>query len=206
LGAGPAKPDAAALTATYLARDYQVKTGEWLGRAWDLIKKDFWLLVGASFVAGLLAGLGIIGLIIGGPMMGGLYGLFLRKRRGQPATFGDAFNGFSVAFVPLMLGLIVSGLLTALGVLLCLLPGIYLGVSWVFALPLIYDKKLDFWDAMELSRKVVGKHWWGMFGFLLVAWLLAIGGLLVCCVGVFVTSAIMQVAIVCAYEDIFGEA
>jgi uncharacterized membrane protein len=137
-------------------------------------------------------------------MMGGLYGLYLKKIRGEPASFEDAFVGFSVAFVPLMLGYIVSGLLGGIGLLFCLVPGIYLLVSWAFTLPLVFDKHLDFWEAMEVSRKVVGRHWWGLFGFFIVCGLLALAGLFACCVGIFVTTAIVQVAFICAYEDIFG--
>jgi len=194
-----------------LARDYHIRIGDCISRSWELVKRDFWLLIGASFVADLIAAgfaipyLGaLIGLIIGGPMMGGLYALYLKKIRGQPAQFGDAFIGFSVAFIPLMLAHVVSGLLTVVGVVLCVLPGIYLGVSYVFTLPLVIDKKMDFWAAMELSRKTVTKHWWVILGFLIVCGLVAVAGFLACCVGIFVTTAIAQVALLYAYEDIFG--
>jgi len=194
-----------ALAAEILARGYDIDIGNCIGRAWELIKGDFWLLVGAAFVGQLIAGsLGIISLIIGGPMLGGLCALYLKKIRGQPAQFGDAFIGFSVAFVPLMLAHIVSRLLTGVGLLLCLIPGIYFGVCWVFTIPLVIDKKLDFWPAMELSRKVVSKHWWMLFGLLIVLFLLTLAGLLACCVGVIVTGAIAAVAEMYAYEDIFG--
>ena len=192
------------LTVQLLARDYQIDIFHCLGRAWKMVLSDFWLLVGASFVAWLIAGAGPIGWILGGPVLGGLYGLYLKKIRGQTATFSDAFVGFSVAFVPLMLLYIVKSLLTLAGVLLCLVPGIYLGVSWVFALALAFDKQLDFWPAMELSRKVVGKHWWMVLWLLLVCGLVAAAGLLACCVGVFFTATIAQVALLYAYEDIFG--
>jgi len=194
-----------ALAAEILARGYDINIGHCIGRAWELIKGDFWLLVGASLVAGIIAqGLGIISLVIGGPMMGGLYAMFLKKIRGQPVQFGDAFIGFSVAFVPLMLAHIVAGLLTGVGLLLCLIPGIYFGVCWVFTIALVIDKKLEFWPAMELSRKVVSKHWWSLFGLLVVLFLLTLAGMLACCVGVFVTSAIAEIAAIYAYEDIFG--
>ena len=167
--------DPEALAAQILARGYTVEIGRCIGRGWELVKSNFWLLVGVSLVGGLIASGGgipyigpIIGLVVGGPMLGGVYVLYLKKIRGQPATFGDAFIGFSVAFVPLMLAKIVSMLLTGLGFVLCILPGIYLAVSWMFTLPLVIDKKIDFWPAMELSRKVVTKHWWLMFGFLIV--------------------------------------
>jgi hypothetical protein len=203
--------DPEALAAEILARDYTIDIGRCIGRGWELVKKDFWLLIGASFVGGLVAAGGgipylgpIIGLVIGGPMMGGLYALYLKKIRGQPATFGDAFIGFSTAFVPLMLTHLVSGLLTIVGCLLCILPGIYLGVSWAFAIPLVMDKKIEFWPAMELSRKVISKHWWLMFGFLIVCGLVTLAGVLACCVGVFVAVAIIEAALMYAYEDIFG--
>jgi len=57
---------------------------------------------------------------------------------------------------------------------------------------------------MELSRKVVSKHWWLMFGFLIVCALVTLAGVLVCCVGVFVAVAIVEAALMYAYEDIFG--
>ncbi len=218
VGAGPAPPpvvgavDAEALAAEILARDYNIDIGSCISRGWELVKSDFWLLVGASFVGGIIASgccipyLGIlIALIVGGPMAGGLYALYLKKIRGQPAVFGDAFVGFSTAFVPLMLTKIVVSFLTGLGFLLCILPGIYVAVAWVFALPLVIDKKIDFWPAMELSRKVVTKHWWLMLGFLIVCGLVAMLGVIACCVGLLVTSAIVQAALMYAYEDIFGD-
>lgn len=212
-GAGPRVPpvvgavDPEGLAAQILARGYTIEIGRCISRGWELVKKDFWLLIGASFVGSLIAsgcGVPFLGLIIGGPMMGGVYALYLKKIRGQPAVFGDAFIGFSTAFVPLMLAMLVKGLLTGLGCLLCILPGIYLAVSWAFALPLVIDKKIDFWPAMELSRRVVTKHWWLMLGFLIVCGLVVLAGVLACCVGIFVTAAIAQAALMCAYEDIFG--
>ena len=193
-GTGPVVPpvvgavDPEALAAQILARDYTIDIGGCIGRGWELVKKDFWLLIGVSFVGWLITAGGcipylgpIIGLVVGGPMMGGVYALYLKKIRGQPATFGDAFIGFSTAFVPLMLTHLVSGLL-----------------------PLVMDKKIEFRPAMELSRKVVTKHWWLMLGFLFVCGLVALAGVLACCVGVFVSAAIVQAALMYAYEDIFG--
>jgi uncharacterized membrane protein len=77
-------------------------------------------------------------------------------------------------------------------------------VSWAFTLPLVMDKRMDFWPAMELSRKMVTKHWWGIFGFLILCLLVGILGLLACCVGVIVAMAVTEAALMYAYEDIFG--
>jgi hypothetical protein len=54
------------------------------------------------------------------------------------------------------------------------LPGIYLGVGYVFALPLVIDKKMDFWPAMEVSRRVVHHHWWSTFALVIVLGIIAL--------------------------------
>jgi uncharacterized membrane protein len=90
--------------------------------------------------------------------------------------------------------------------LLCILPGIYLFVAWCLALTLVIDKRLQFWDAMEVSRKVVSKHWWTFFGLILLWCLINIGGVLLCVIGLFLTWPWTCIAMVYAYEDIFGTA
>jgi len=44
-------------------------------------------------------------------------------------------------------------------------------VAWIFSIPLVADKRLEFWSAMELSRKVVTRVWFPMLGLLIVAYL-----------------------------------
>jgi hypothetical protein len=200
IGPIPAAPDADALAAEILTADHQVDIGSCLSRSWNLLTQHFWLIVGAAFVLGLIQS--AVGLL-GGVCMGGLYYLLLKLIRGERAEFGDAFAGFSLAFLQLFLCGLVTGLLTAVGVLLCLLPGIYLAVAWAFALPLVVDKKMEFWAAMELSRKVVTRHWWTFFGLMLVNLLVILLGLMVCCVGVYIAQPVAMGALAYAYLDVF---
>jgi hypothetical protein len=201
LGGSLEKPDADQMAAEILARDYEVDIGSCLARGWDLLTRHFWLMVGASFVVGLIQG--AVGLLAG-VCTGGLYFLLLKLIRRQPAEFGDAFGGFSLAFLQLFLAGLVSGILFSIGLLFCLVPGIYLGVAWIFALPLVIDKNLDFWPAMELSRKVVTRHWWLFFAFALVNFVVMLLGLAVCIIGVFIAQSVVLAALAYAYEDIFG--
>ncbi len=192
-----------------LARDYQLNIGCCLSRGWDLVKKNFWLTVGATFLIHLIAGavgaIPLAGLALNYVFIGGLDWMFLKLVRNERAEIGDAFAGFNLAFGPLALFGLVAQLLTFLGVALCILPGIYLGICWLFFTPLIIiDKRLDFWEAMELSRKVVTRHWWKVFGFALVCALVGLCGALVCGVGIIIAMPIIKAATVYAYEDIFS--
>jgi hypothetical protein len=143
-------------------------------------------------------------LVASGPLMGGLYNYYLKLMRGQPADIGDAFAGFGSAFIPLLLAHVVSGVLVGFGFLCCILPGIYLGVAWKFTLPLVIDKRMGFWEAMELSRKTVTRQWWILFALFIVAGLISALGVIACCVGVFATLPIGIAAKLYAYEDLLG--
>lgn len=201
--------EADAMAREFIARDYQLNIGHCISRGWNLVMANFWLTVGASFLVNFLAGAvgatGIGALLLNFVLFGGLDWMFLKLVRGQKAELADAFAGFSPAFLPLLLFSLVAQLLTGLGFVFCILPGIYLGIAWLlFTALLILDKRMDFWPAMELSRKVVTHHWWQVFGLFLVCMLVHIAGTLVFCVGIFIARPITTAAMVWAYEDIFG--
>jgi hypothetical protein len=188
--------------------------GDCLSRAWELYQSNFILCFGATAIILVLSiGLGSIHTLgwlaeaaLGFALWGGLDFLFLKVIRGQTADIGDAFAGFKISFVPLVLGSLVAHVLTAAGFILLILPGIYLLAAWWMFTPLlIIDRRLDFWPAMELSRKTVNRNWWPCFGLLLLSLLIAFGGTLVCGIGLFFTLPIALIAIVFAYEKLFGQ-
>ena len=110
-------------------------------------------------------------MLLRGALYGGLYLVILNRIRQQPASVGDVFAGFRLAYVQLMLVGLVSALLAGIGFCFCLVPWIYLMVAWVFSIPLVADKKLEFWSAMELSRKVATRVWFPLFGLCLIVFL-----------------------------------
>jgi hypothetical protein len=139
--------------------------------------------------------------------------------------FGQLFVGqlvvtlLTLAIMLPGLGLIVAGLiplfkhhdvapagiaLIGVGGIVMLIPLLYFSVSWMFTLPLIMDKRLDFWPAMQLSRRVVGRHWWTTFALSIVIGLIGVAGLILCCVGGFFTFPLAFAALMNAYESMFS--
>jgi len=209
-----ASTEADRMASAIIARDYRVDIGDWFSRSWRLLQEDFWLLMGATGVI-LILSFGVASLPAIGPaaivplsfvLLGSLCWLFLKRIRGLSADMGDAFAGFTMAFVPLILGGLVAGVLTLAGLALCIVPGIYLIVIWWGFVPLlIIDKRLDFWPAMELSRKVVHQHWWQVAALVLCVVAVGLSGLLVFLVGVLLTMPLAVAVLVFAYQDIFGK-
>jgi serine/threonine protein kinase len=219
----PPPPPGPELAREILARDYVLAISNCLRRGWALLRGDFWPIVGisalftvllaaahssgAAFSSGsgntVLAG-SALGVLISGPLLGGLCLFFLKKIRGETATVETAFSGFSNRFLQLFLASFVPTVLTMLGFICLILPGIYLAVAWMFTLPLVIDKGMDFWPAMELSRKTVSKHWWKFFGYALILLLLNVVGLVCCLVGFFIAAPFTKASLMYAYQDIFG--
>jgi hypothetical protein len=159
--------------AEILARYPQIHIGHCLQGSWELVTSNFGLLFGtAALVWAIRVGcnfvpyLGpVINWILRGALTGGLYLVYLKRIRREPSRFEDLFSGFQFAFLQLFLVGLVSGLLSFIGAFCCLIiPGLYLFVAWIFSIPLVADKRFEFWTAMELSRKVVTRVWFQIFG------------------------------------------
>jgi len=97
-----------------------------------------------------------------------------------------------------------NAVIALVGFFVLIIPLIYLSVSWIFAFALVIDKRIDFWPALKLSRRMVSNHWWTMFGLLVICGLINLAGLFVCCVGLFVSMPVAFLVMMYAYEDIFS--
>jgi len=103
--------------------------------------------------------------------------------------------------VGVQLGLLLGGAGVGLAGMLVYF---YLLVGWVYAPMLILDKGMEFWAAMQLSRRVAYRHPWGFSWFLLVASIVAASGLLLFGVGIVVTLPLGYQMLMIAYQRQFG--
>lgn len=111
------------------------------------------------------------------PLIVGIIMLAINYSRGEQLVFQSIFHYYHLTG-RLSLAALLIYILTVIGFVLLILPGIYLSIAYVFTLPLIADKGMDVWEAMELSRKTVTKHWFKVFGlFFLLSLIMALGAL-----------------------------
>lgn len=109
------------------------------------------------------------------PIIVGIMMLAINYSRGEKIAFQSIFNYYHLTGKLALAGLLIY-IMTVIGFILFILPGIYLSIAYIFTLPLIADKGMDVWDAMELSRKMVTKHWFKIFGlFFLLSIFMALG-------------------------------
>jgi len=177
--------------------------GEVLSEAWELFTRDAaaYILATLAYILILTVSCGLA-LIIWGPISAGMVIMGFKARKGEQVSFGDAFSGFEI-FGPTFLVVLVAGLLILLGTALCILPGLYLAIAWAFALPLVIDRKMDFWDAMQESMNKVNANFVPVLVVILVLYIINSAGGAVA-VGVLVTQPLMVLGINVAYEKLWG--
>lgn len=107
---------------------------------------------------------------------------------------GEAGLGIFSVVGPLGLLLMLVGIVVA----------IFISIAYLFSIPLIVGKRMQFWPAMEASRKIVSKQWLGFFLFLIVLGIINMIGAALCFIGLLFTAPLSACAIAAAYESIVG--
>lgn len=188
-----------------------VQPGKYLRQGWELFKLNPGGYVGFAlvfFVIQVVLSLfprlgGLTSLVISGPLYAGFYLVSAKLLQRQTPIFQDFFGGFQF-FLPLLLLTLISTLFIIVGLILFILPGIFLMVCYIFAAMIVIDRRLDFWPAMELSRRTVQSQWFGFFIFFLLLMLINLGGVILLGVGLLVSMPVSAAAVAAAYNDIFG--
>ncbi|MFV2032765.1 MAG: hypothetical protein ACC663_09735 [Gammaproteobacteria bacterium] len=179
-----------------IAGDIEISMSKTMGEAWrnlkgfkfkTLIALLLYMLV--AIVASLLSipvifGLGAIGAdqnsatIVGSliqmvaslaimPMFIGIHIMGMRHAENKSVSVGSIFGYFNRAPRVILCYLLMT-IMIMLGMVLLILPGIYLMFAYMFALPLVVEKNMPAWRALETSRKALTRKWFSIFGVLLL--------------------------------------
>jgi uncharacterized membrane protein len=107
------------------------------------------------------------------PLFAGGLWIALRHLAGKPLSFELMFSQLP-KFVNIGVMYLIMAVLLFIGFALLILPGIYLAIAYSLALPLMIDRDLSPWQALETSRKLVNKCWWRSLALFLLIMLILI--------------------------------
>jgi uncharacterized membrane protein len=190
-----------------IQQGYETDAGKYIRRGWEIFQDNMGIFIAYTVIMILISVFAAIipfgSLLVSGPLTAGFYIVANKISKGEPYEFGTFFKGFDF-FVPLLLYSLIAGIFTALGFIALIVPGIYLAVAYTFAPLFIVFGKMEFWDGMELSRKLITRNWWNIFGFILLLFLINLAGTLAFFVGLLFTIPLTYCAIYAAFEDIVG--
>lgn len=125
--------------------------------------------------------------------------LLMVFRGGQPDIF--AFKLPLRTYGYFILVSFLMGIIVYVGILCCVIPGVWLAVRlsyaplWVLDHP---DCTLE--DALKGSWRMTRGHFWNLLGLRICSALIAFSGLFICCIGFYFTSVISGFAFIISYE------
>ena len=185
----------------------QANVGSWIGRAWQIVMADLtgFMLLGLIYLAIVaVASSTVIGaFLVTGPLSVGFFLIIFNKMRGKPINIGDIAKGFDFFLPAVLSGLLISTF-TSIGFVFCIVPGFIVAALYLLTPAFILEKKLDFWQAMEASRRTASGHIFELVVFVLLLGVINLLGVLACVVGLLVTVPLSFVAVALAYDDLVG--
>ena len=211
--------------------DYDFSIGAVLSESWEKtngLKGAFWAAGAIVFLVMIVLG-GVVGggsavfvgngdVIAGGlssiifqlvimaimyPFAAGIMMLGVERSVDLPVSYKSVFGYFAYT-LPLLGVAVLMSILVAVGFLLLVIPGIYLSLAYMFVVPLVVEKNLGIWGAMETSRKAVTSHWFKLFFLFLIMSIIVIISALPFGIGLIWTYPMMVAMMGVMYRDIFG--
>jgi hypothetical protein len=92
-----------------------------------------------------------------------------RAALGREVTFGIAWREVRPRLLPLLGVAFVYGLITTIGLMLCIIPGVLAWVFWALAVPALVLERGTFREAFGRSVKLVAGAFWRVLGILVLA-------------------------------------
>ncbi|VAW61965.1 PROBABLE PROLINE AND GLYCINE RICH TRANSMEMBRANE PROTEIN [hydrothermal vent metagenome] len=215
-----------------ISGNYEFSIGDVLSEAWEktsgfkgtsLLALLFYalVLIGASMAMGMLVSIILnpaimdpslamivpflvqMGVsLIAMPVVMGMLILGMKRSVDAPVSATSVFSYFS-RMLPLFATMVLVYFMVFIGMMLLVLPGIYLMVAYYMAMPLVAEKGMSPWQAMEASRKAVTHNWFSIFFlFIILSMIMFLGMITV--IGWIWTIPMVTVAFGILYRNMFG--
>ena len=156
-----------------------------------------------SNVVGRLA-IELISFIVGIVLAMGLIRASLAVLEGRQPEIGMLFQ--TEGFGPYLVGSILVGIGVFIGLFLCIVPGVILGLMWeFFGYVIIENPTISPTDAMRRSAEITKGYRWQLLGLTILLFLINLVGILALGVGLFFTYGISAVALAYAYKVLSGQ-
>lgn len=136
-------------------------------------------------------------------MMAGISRFALRVVRGERPEFGVVFSGFD-SFVTMYASALLLQLAVALGLMACAVPGIMVALGLSQYAFVHVDRGTGAIDSLKGSWALTDGYKLNLLVIAVLMFAVTVGGLLACCVGVFVAVVLQFLVQAYAYEALSG--
>lgn len=144
----------------------------------------------------------IVQVVIGGAIASAYFGGLLDIANGQQVSVGSFFRPRNIASV--VLAALIVALVSSVGLLLCILPGLLVSIFAWFTTVAIVDRNLSPIDGIKASIDIVKGKFWTVVGAWLTSTAITVVGALLCGIGLLVAAPVAYLFQVYAYRKLSG--
>lgn len=177
-------------------------------KSWDAIKNSLPLVAGLTLVYGVgiaaISMIPIVGNFLSTPFTAGYMYCLIKIRRGDSIDYPDVFWAFMDfnRLGQLLLAGAITGLLTILGFILLVVPGVWFIVASSLTTAFLVLKDTDALTAIRLSKDSVRGNWWKVLLLLIAMGLLVCAGMMCFFIGVLIALPVSSLMLITAAETL----
>jgi uncharacterized membrane protein len=158
-------------------------------------------LLGAAFFVSLLFSL--LSMVVSFVIQAAIIRGALHITYGRQVRLSDMFSLQNI--VPVIVASLVIGVLTTIGLMLCIVPGLIVMFFTIYTLYFILDKDMGAFEAIMASVRFVNRNLGTLVGFFLACVLAYIVGALLCGIGLLAAIPVVLIAQAYTYRTLQGE-
>lgn len=121
----------------------------------------------------------------------------------QPIVVSDIFFAYKQNFINILIYALISQIALYVSLIMCVLPAIFIMPFFFLGYPILLFEKASAFDALKKSFSIVQANYGTILLTALLGGLISIAGLILCCVGVYLTMPFIYIAMYstyCAYQ------
>lgn len=145
----------------------------------------------------------LVTLLLSLPLGVGIFMMGVRRAVDAPVQASMIFRYYGKSLT-LLGAVVLFYVLTLIGFVLLVIPGIYLVFAYYFCPPLIADKGLPVWTALETSRKAISKKWFRFAGLCVLLGIIMMLSMIPLLIPLIWVAPMAAIALGIAYRNMFG--
>lgn len=131
--------------------------------------------------------------------------MFLEASRNNKPSFNSLVSGFSKNYLSIIISNIVVGILTIIGFIFIIIPGIIIACRLFMVPYLVMDKNLNAIEAIEESWRLTRFRGWTVFGLAITSFFIIIAGFMLLIIGMFPAIIWVNASFASLYQAIITE-
>lgn len=144
-----------------------------------------------------------VGLLLA-PIFVGLIYIANKSNFKQTITVSDLFFAYKQNFLNIVIYALITQILLTIAFMMCIIPGILVLPFFLLGYPIIMFENLGAIEALKKSFSIAQENYGTLLLTALLAGLISIAGLVLCCVGVYLTIPFFYIAMYSTYCAYLG--